>query len=172
MERQNFKYYLAMLPLFIFAGTAVAFISQSFSSWGNLTKNSPDIIIARCRETPETMKPNGHMVDTQGWIISNMEVVSVLKGATNSGNVKLGSEYCPRQGELYLIFSNYHDGYYTSTESYRFVPLGLQFSTNMIEGVTLDERIQNLLERRLNSLNQQMKSEQEEKQRLEDGLKN
>jgi hypothetical protein len=162
---------MAMLLVFIFAGTAAAIISQSFSSWGNLTTNSPDIIIARCRETPETVKPNGHTVDTQGWIISNMEIVSILKGATNSGAVQLGSEYCPRQGEFYLIFSNFHDGYYTSTEPYRFIPLGLQFSTNMITGVTLDEKIQHLLERRLNSLNQQMKSEQEEKQRLEDALR-
>jgi hypothetical protein len=134
-----------ILPVFIFAGIAAAAISQSFSSWGNLTKNSPDIIIARCLETPETMKPNGHMVDTQGWIISNMEIVSVLKGAKNSATVKLRSEYCPRQGEFYLIFSNYHDGYYTSTEIYRFVPLGLQFSTNMITGVTIDDKIQSLL---------------------------
>ncbi len=171
MKRQNFKYCLVIWPAFIFAGIAEAAISKSFSSWGNLTKNSPDIIIARCLETPETVKPNGHMVDTQGWIISNMDIVSVLKGATNPATVKLGSEYCPRQGEFYLIFSNYHDGYYTSTESYRFVPLGLQFSTNMIEGATLDEKIWNLLERRLNNLNQQMKSEQEEKQRLEAGLK-
>ena len=171
MRIQHFRYYMAMLPVFIFAGTASAIISQSFSSWESLTKNSPDIIIARCRETPETVKRNGHAVDTQGWIISNMEIVSILKGATNSGAVRLGSEYCPSQGEFYLIFSNYHDGYYTSTEAYRFVPLGLQFSTNMITGVTLDEKIRRLLERRLYNLNQQMKHEQAEKQRLEDAVK-
>jgi uncharacterized protein YlxW (UPF0749 family) len=56
-------------------------------------------------------------------------------------------------------------------ESYRVVPLGLNFTTNMIRGKNLDEKTQSLLQRRLNDLNRQMQSEQEEKQRLEEEIK-
>gem|GEM_PF-4146347 len=83
----------------------------------------------------------------------------------------LTSEYWPRQGEDYLCFANYHDGFYQANESYRIVPLGLSFTTNGMSNKTLDEQIQMLLQRRLNDLNQQMKKEQEEKKRLEEAFK-
>jgi hypothetical protein len=77
-----------------------------------------------------------------------------------------------RQDENYLIIGHYDSGIYRAHEEYHVIPLGVNFSTNLIAGKPLDEQIQILFKRRLDNLNRQIKEEQEEKQRLEEGLKN
>jgi len=135
-----------------------------FQGWNNLSQNSPDIIIAQCDHTPATGMNDG-LVD------SPVQVLTVLKGVTNLGPARLISQYWPRQGEQYLIFALYHDGVYQANEGYNVVPLGLFRPLDLSTGKTLDEKIKILLQRSLDNLNRQMKAEQEEKQRLEEGLK-
>jgi len=164
--------------------TSMAFSVFNFSSWQALTQSSPDIIIAQCTKTPDPFNlktTNGISIDPDGLIDSDIEVISILKGATNwgveklkapsFGTARMSSQYLPRQGEYYLIFSIYYYGKYQANEDYRIVPLGTHFLTNMISGKNLDEKIQGLLQRRLDDLNRQMKDEQKEKQRLEQGVK-
>ena len=63
------------------------------------------------------------------------------------------------------------DGRYYAVEKYRVIPLGAYLPPDLLTGKTLDENIQILFQRRLDNLNREMKEEQEEKQRLEEGLK-
>jgi hypothetical protein len=89
------------------------------------------------------------------------------------------SEYRPLKGEYYLVYANLNTRY-PSVEDYRVIPLGSNFSTNDLDGKAFDGQIQILLRRRLNNLDQQMQSDtgiqlkrdQLEMQRLEEGLRN
>ena len=161
-------------------GTAMAVLTQPFSGWNEVKRNSPDIIIARCSRTPDPYRDRGAGPDS-ALVYSDIEIASIVKGATNWGAVPLKapslgaarmcSEYYPSQGEYYLIFSIYHDGEYQASEDYRVIPLGRTFFTNNLAGQTVDEQIQTLFHLRLRILNGQMKKEQEEKQRLEEAFK-
>ena len=151
----------------------MAYVTMEFPGWPLLEQQSHDIIIGRCSATPDLydVGKDGVERNSRGLINSQFEIVSVLKGVTNSGAFRLVSEYRPRQGEYYLIFSGYHGGSYQAFEAYRIVPLGIQFVTNDLSGKSLDEKIQMLLEHRLNDLKRLMQEDQEEKRRLEEGLK-
>jgi hypothetical protein len=156
-----------VLILSLMCGGAVSGIPFSpFSDWRTVEKHSTDIIIARCLKTVDNPHSN-----PRGLIYSDIQVVSVLKGRTNLGLARLGSVYWPRQGENYLIFARYMDGTHDAVEEYRVVPLGTYVPRDLLTGKTLDENIKICFRRRLENLEQQMKEEQEEKQRLEDGLK-
>ena len=48
----NMKLRSTMLVLLFAVSTATAVIILPFTSWDDLTKKSPDIIIARCTATP------------------------------------------------------------------------------------------------------------------------
>lgn len=166
--------------VFISAGSLMAVVMYAFSSWDFLTETSPDIVIARCSRTPDPYRdhgsgPTGSLFDT------DIEVVSILKSATNwgtevldappKGSSRLSSAFYPRQGEYYLIFSVFYDHEYQANESYRVVPLGLTINTNALTGKTLEEQIMMLLQKRLNSLNLEIKQGQEEKERLEQAFR-
>lgn len=56
-------------------------------------------------------------------------------------------------------------------EDYRIVAIGHSFNANDLTGKSPDDQIRLLLQRRLDNLNAQMAKEQEEKRRLEQGLK-
>ena len=180
MKKQNVKTVISISLLFAIVLTAKAVIESSFSSWGFLIQNSPDIIIAHCTRTPNPDRDQGSG-PTGTLVYSDIDVISNLKGATNWGTgslemPKIGasrliSDFWTRQGEYYLVFSVFHDGEYQASENYRVVPLGLTFYTNSLSGKTLDEQIQALFQRRLNDLDRQMKQGREEKQRLEEGIK-
>jgi hypothetical protein len=172
------------LTVFLVATSALAVVTMPFPGWEQLTKKSPDIIIARCEKTPELfeVQDNGVVRETVGGLIeSDIKVISVLKGETHQGampleqprlgSARLSSWYRPRQSEYYLIFSICYSGEYQAFEKYKMIPLGLDFSTNVLSGKTLDEQIQTLLQKRLDDLNRQMKVEQEEKARLESAFK-
>lgn len=166
--------------LFIGIGSLIAVVVYPFSNWDLLIQKSPDIIVARCSRTPDPYRDHG-AGPTGSLFATDIEVISILKRSTNwgaelleppsIGASRLSSEFYPRQGEFYLIFSIFYDHEYQASESYRVVPLGLTFSTNSLSGKSLDEQIHALLQRRLNNLERQMKNEQEEKQRLEEAFK-
>jgi len=145
-----------------------------FRDWNWIKDKSADIAIVRCVKTPKqfVVETNGTISSYKdGMIMSDIEVELVLKGMTNPSSVRLFSLYWPRQGEHYLIFSHFDGGVYSATEEYRIIPLGVDFSTNSVTGKSLDEQIQFLLQYRLNNLNRELERGQEEKKRLEEGLK-
>src|ERR1019366_2922444 len=83
------------------------FLTRSFESWNSLTQSSADIIIARCVTTPDPyhlVTKDGLKVDMLGPIDSAIEIKYILKGTTHLGEMRLTSQYLPRQGENYLIF--------------------------------------------------------------------
>jgi hypothetical protein len=131
--------------------------------------------LVRCNTTPDpsnVFNKDGIRTDIEGGLIdSDIRIMSVLKGTTNSGNVRLNSKYWPRQGEYYLIFAQFHDGFYTAVETYRIVPLGPIFVTNILAGKSLDEQIETAFELSADYLNRQIRQEQEQKKRLEEGVR-
>jgi len=155
-------------------------VSLDFPGWMALEQHSQDIVIARCVDsTVFEVDTNGVEREALGGLIHfNMEIISALKG-TNSGMIKFLSEYRPLKGEYYLVYANLNTRY-SSVEAYRFILLGSNFSTNDLDGNAFDGQIQILLRRRLNNLDQQMQSDtgiqlkrdQFEMQRLEEGLRN
>lgn len=136
-----------------------------FRSWDEVKRRSPDIVIARCAKTPDQATIKDAVFE------SEVEIECVLKGTTNLRPATVDSSYRLRQGEHYLIFSIFSDGVYQTAEEYRIIPLGHYFSTNVLTGKLLDEQIQFLLQYRLNNLNRELQQGQEEKKRLEEGLK-
>jgi len=63
------------------------------------------------------------------------------------------------------------EGLYHATEQYRIVPLGTSFPTGLLAGKGFDEQIRALLQYRVDMLKREMEEAQEEKARLEEGLK-
>jgi len=158
-----------VLVLLFAVSTATAVIILPFTSWDDLTKTSPDMIIARCATTAN---PTGI---ADGMIWSDIEVLAVLKGDTKPGVARTVSQYWPHQDECFLMFATYQSNQlyraYNATETYRIVPLGRYFPTNELTGKTLDDQIQLVLRRRLEDVNRELEKNAEEKNRLEKGLK-
>ena len=158
-----------MIMLLVAVSTATAVFILPFTSWDDLTKKSPDIVIARCATTPDPKVIGDEMI----W--SDIEVMSVLKGDTKPGAARMVSQYWPRQGERFLIFATYQSNQlyraYDATEMYRIVPLGRYFLTNELAGKPLDEQIQLVLRHRLEDVSRELERGAEEKSRLEEGLK-
>jgi hypothetical protein len=171
---------ISMRKRIIIAVTSVALICAvmgypvfPFAGWPWLQQRSRDVIIGRCTATPEaeTVGTNGVALSLRGLIRSEIRLLCVLRGATNSGPTRVVSSYWPRQGEYYLIFANLHDGIYEAIEQYRIIPLGMDFPTNMLAGKSFDETIRALLQYRLGNLKAEMGRAQEEEKRLQEGLK-
>jgi hypothetical protein len=162
--------WLVLTFLFLMTGIVAGVRTFPFTTWERLRDGSSNIFVARCTATPKefTVLPDGTLqMMKDGLFLSEMEVVSVLKGETNSGKTKVLSLFWPRQGEYYLIFSYSHDAdSYQAVEEHRFVPLGMRFSTNESFGKTLDLQIQALLDRRLAMIKREIKDAEEEKVRL------
>ncbi len=161
------------IVLVLFAGSAMGFVRFEFAGWSDLQQRSHDIFVARCDATPDQnpVGKDGIEINTRGLVYSDMTVISIIKGVTNAGPARLKSVFCPRQGEYYLIFASYFNGFYDAFEPYRIVPVGLRFSINDLDGKTVDEQIKALLRHRIDNLEQQIKAEQEEKARLEEAFK-
>lgn len=77
------------------------------------------------------------------------------------------SLYWIEPGKQYLIFAQFHDGFYQAIEEYRFISLDPSFSTNLISGKSLDEQIGIIIKRRLAFLEQELEQKRAEKQRLD-----
>jgi hypothetical protein len=160
---------LIVVAILLVTISIVARVIAPFPGWHRLIEKSPDIIIARCGKP--TPPPPGVLTLNATKSDSDIEVVSVLKGTNNVSASRLLTDHVLWRDENYLIFGYYDSGIYQAFEEYRVIPLGVNFSTNSISGKPLDEQLQILFKRRLDNLNRQMKDEQEEKQRLEEGLK-
>jgi len=104
--------------LHVAAGSAFAVFPLPFTSWDDLTRKTPDIIIARCAVTPPLDFGEGT------W--SDIEVMSVLKGDTKPGVARMVSQHWPRQAKRFLMFSTYQSNHlyraYNASETYRVVP--------------------------------------------------
>jgi len=159
----------ATIVVLLAAAGAFAGAILPFTSWDDISKKSPDIIIARCTATA----PDGPIGNGMVW--SDIEVVSVLKGDTKPGMARMVSQHAPRQGERFLMFSTYqsNDLYkaYNAAETYRVVPLGRNFLTNELSGKALDEQIKLVLRHRLEELTRELQQGAVEKKRLEEALK-
>ena len=151
-----------------------AFETYLFPGWDNMVKISPNILIAICKSSPGRMRVTNLIVidnpDRGGIVVSDIQVVSVLKG----GNVPEGTEatlqsqYWRYQGEEYLIFAtSYDSSTCQALDAYRVVPLGHFFPTNILAGKSLEEQIKTLLQYRLNNVNRELEHGQAEKARLE-----
>jgi hypothetical protein len=165
------KTVVTLVLLLVLASSASAVFLSPFTSWEELTENSPDIVIARCSKTTPDAIPIH-----DGMIWSDIEAVKVIKGDTKPGVARMVSQYWPRQGERFLMFSEYqsNDLYsaYNATETYRIVPLGRYFNTNKMDGKSLDEQIQLVLQHRLEEVSRELKEIADEKKRLEEAIKN
>lgn len=163
------KMFATIVSLVAAASSTFAVLIMPFSSWDDLTKKSPDIVIVRCITT------SNPGVISDGMIWSDIEVTTVLKGGTKPSTARMVSQYWPRQGDQFLIFSAYQSNKfyraYNATETYRIVPIGRYFLTNELTGKSLDEQIQLVLRHRLDELNRELKDGAGEKKRLEEGLK-
>jgi hypothetical protein len=161
---------------------ATAFASIKFPGWERLGQISPYIVIARCKASPQpTRVIDGVVYDNPmrggrmgGVVLCDIEITSVLKGENvkPGSPVTLWSKYWPSQGDSYLLFANVLEN--TNCQAldlYRVVPLGHDFPTNSLEGKTLDEQVKFMLQWRLFYLNRELEQGQEEKKRLEEGLK-
>jgi hypothetical protein len=168
--KSNMKKFAIVFGLLVAAQGAFAVAVNPFSSWEDISKKSPDIVIARCTVTT----PDGPVVN--GMIWSDIEVLSVLKGDTKSGVARMVSQYAPRQGERFLMFSTYQSNEfyraYNATETYRVVPLGRDFLVEGLTGKSLDEQIKIVLRHRLEVLTRELQQGAEEKRRLDEALKN
>lgn len=131
---------IAGFGLLAIMGHAFAVNIAHFKSWDDLTKKSPDIVIAKCVATPDL----GIVITSMTW--SDIEVLSTLKGDTKLGTARMLSLYGPCQGEQILLFSHYqqtqHERVYHATETYRVVPLDRHFLMSELVGKTLDQQIQ------------------------------
>lgn len=168
------KRMLIAIGLAVFAcGVALAVVLVPFHGWDALIAKSPEIIIVKCLKAPEETLFRGNgiaEVTEDGVWPSEIEVVAVLKGTTNRGPVRLYSQLPLRRGEDYLIFAYFYDTY-SASEEYRIVPLGSDFSTNVLAGKQLDAQVQTLLQFRLDHLNREMENLQAEKACLELGVR-
>ena len=164
----SIRAFAVIIALLAIATGGLAVWMLSFTSWDDLTKRSSDIIIARCEATAEPKVVGDGMVE------SDIQVISVLKGNTKRGSAKMFSQYTPRQGERFLMFSTYQSNEfyrgYNATETYRIVPLGRDFVMDKLAGKKLEEQIQLVLSNRLEDLNCEMDKGADEKKRLQQGL--
>jgi hypothetical protein len=165
------------VAVWIFTTTAALTIPiTEFTSYDELTANSPEIIIARCASTVDFLSTTNKIaIIVDGVIKSDIEVVSVIKGTPNSGLAELGSEYWPYRGEYLLVFADYRkDEYnrgYTAIEEHRVIPLGHNFWTNQLAGKTVEEQVNLIFKMRLDNLKDELGRDTQEKQRIEAKLK-
>nr|WP_314857757.1 hypothetical protein [uncultured Undibacterium sp.] len=136
---RNIKICILALGLFVATSSSFAVLISPFTSWDDLSKKSPDIVIARCIDTPE------QTIVINGMIWSNIEVMSVIKGDTQEGAARMVSQYVPCHGEQFLLFATYESNKeyraYNATETYRVVPLDEQFRINELAGKNLHKKI-------------------------------
>lgn len=159
---------------FITATSASALLLAPFTSWDDLVERSPDIIIARCIATEDLLEPPPTSIYPNVFN-SDIQVISVLKGNSMPGMSHLVSTYFPYRGEYFAAFATYStvrtNSVYVATEEYRIVPLIHFHGAGEFAGKTLNQQIQLILKERLIYLNDELAKGNEEKKRLEEGLK-
>ena len=136
---------MIVLTVLLITVSIMARIIVPFPGWDRLKTEAPNIIIARCGKptppTPDVIIMNAPTSD------SAIEVVSVLKGINNASSSRLLTDHGLRQDENYLIIGHYDSGIYRAHEEYHVIPLGVNFSTNLIAGKPLDALWQEYVDR-------------------------
>jgi len=155
----------AIIVLLITAYFAGATILRPFTNWDDLVTNSQEIIIARCLAprqmlTPKDIYKIGRIYE------SEIEVVTVLKGASKPGISRLTSMYRLDRGEYFLAFANSYHGY-DAFEEYRIVSMGDRLQTNELAGKSLGDQVQLILTNRFTELSKEIDRANQEKSRLE-----
>lgn len=130
---------LFILGMFIVTGHTAAVTLQPFESWSKLSKESPDIIIARC------ISINEQSLVIDGVRQSVIEVTQRIKGESPLGLTTLFSQLDSCRNGPTLIFSTYRrdadNASHTAIESYRLVPLAADFDVGALAGKSLQEKI-------------------------------
>ena len=166
---KNMKTKIFVLVVLAAAAGSMARLVGSFSSWNQLVEQSPNIVIALCGKP---VSPNPNVVVDNGPVSdSEVEIISTLKGTNQIVSSQLWTDHELVPNEIYLLFGRYDSGIYQAYEEYRVVPLGRQFSTNSIAGKPLDDQLHILFQAAVNNLNREIQKDEEEKGRLESGLK-
>jgi hypothetical protein len=103
---------VAMLAVTV---SAFALKLLPFQGWSSLVEKSSSIVVVRCLAGD---RPPSNI---DGLCEADAEVVSVLKGITNLGPVRLRTTTLLHQGEHYLVFARSTEGTYDAFENYRSV---------------------------------------------------
>jgi hypothetical protein len=165
------KKYFSIIALFFMAGTTFAIFINNFTTWNDLIERSSDIVIAKYTPAPANGNMKKTVAITDGVLYSDIDVLLVLKGNKKPGLSNMASQYCPSNGEQFLLFANYKNDQfysgYTAIEDYRIVPINASFQTNQLSDKSLDEQIQLILNSRIKDLNDEIERDNDEKKRLE-----
>ena len=154
----------------LFITSVFAIPVSPFTSWANLVSSAPDIVVAKCIPT-EVKTGTNDFPAFSNLNINSIEVVLILKGHTKPAASKLHTLGKAYLGQYYLICGECKGDFYQAVEDYRIVPLGDDFNPNDFHG-TSAEQIKSIFQWRIDKLNKEIAQAQEEKKRLEDGLKN
>lgn len=151
------------------AAGATARVIERFHGWEYLKNMSPYIAVVQCGN-PTPPKPNVMVVGgTKS--DSTIQTVFTLKGTNDVSPTRLLTDRELCSGKHYLVFGYCNGDVYCAYEDYKVVPLEKYFGSTLIAGKPLDEQISILLQIRLANLKREMQKNEEEKRRLEEGLK-
>jgi hypothetical protein len=175
MKTRDLEQKLIIISVVLAAAAAFGVLVGNFKSWHDLELQSSDIIVAKCTSPIEDNHSGKPMVTFGGITHSDIQVLFVLKGNTKPGLSRLDSLYQPYPGERLMVLGNYrrdenHAGY-SAAEKYRIVPINRSFRIEALTGLGLDAQLQLVLSNRLEDLNEIIKRGQEEKARIEKGIK-
>jgi len=164
-SNENMKIKSTIVFFLLLTFVSAARLIPQFTNWHNVEASSSDIVVVKCDNVmPPEPTINGPASDF------SVEVLTVLKGTTNTASARLWTDYKLHKGEIYLVFGRFENGIYLAFEEYRVIPLGEKFSTSLITNKPLEEQIRTLFKVRIDRLNDQMQSARAEKERLEEGL--
>lgn len=158
----------------ILVASALAVPVQRFPGWPKLIDESPNIVVVRCASAPSPSDSgtNDLVMDFKdGVAYSNVRIECELKGNVTESASRLMSQYKPVPGEVYLIFSQYHDKVLQAIEPYRVTDIGSEFSTNLLAKKALNEQIRILFEQAISKIDSETAKNREEKSRLQEGVK-
>jgi len=160
-----------IIAVFAVAANMSALLVGHFRGWHDLEEKSPDIFVARCVAAQDLLEPRPKIF--YGNVFnSDIEVVSVLKGAGKPGAAHLVSLTMPYRGEYFLAFGTQtSNSLYSVIEEYRIVPLLHFHGAEQLAGKPLNEQIKSLLTSRLNDLNDEIAQDTRDKNNIEQYLK-
>src|SRR5581483_432299 len=152
---------------------AAAFLTGIFPGWDNLIAQSPDIVIARCVATQDRSNLLGASFAAP--VLSQIEVLSVLKGNLKTGPLQLRSLYWPHPGDYFLAFSGYtltpSNNVFNAIEEYRILPMQRLISSNQLAGNSLQEQVRIIVRQRAEDLDREIAHAKEEKDSMEGRVK-
>ena len=168
MRLMKLKIISATITILILAATsATALLLGPFPGWSRLENISDEIVIVGC-DQPLPSRPNFN--DNVVRSDSQVLILSTLKGTNSTSSTRFLTNHELQVGHQYLVFGDYEDGAFCAFEDYRVIPLGTDFPLKSLEGKTLDEQLQILFQRGVDDMNRKIQEDEEEKDRLEQGV--